>query len=118
MNETKRAILKEIWPNGRDDAPGTGTPGSNPPEAIGVDVAIGGSWESPGSRSGGKRRGGGKNRGFSKGQVRWTGGYLSFRPVGMMVSSLKIHDFSALFLCPMVQWSCASRPEMIRLLTG
>ena len=44
--------------------------------------------------------------------------YLSLRPVGMMVSSLKIHNFSALFLCPMVQWSSDSRPEMVRLLTG
>ena len=75
---------------------------------------------SDGINKGGKKTGSqqktGKRDGHSGGMADRC--YLSLRPVGMMVSSLKIHNFSALFLCPMVQWSSASRPEIVKLVTG
>ena len=43
---------------------------------------------------------------------------LSFSPLGMVVPSLCIHNFSALFLCPIVQRSLDSRPEIVMLTAG
>ena len=42
-------------------------------------------------------------------------GLMSLSPVGIIVPSLCIQIFSALFLCAVVQWCCESRPVMMRL---